>query len=92
MNAAMSMGPSAYVIAQPTPGTQVALRVTTVFYESQARRETSVVTLQENSKVAEDDDDERNDNVTLHGPNSHSECKMYKSVGNIDVLNICLTF
>lgn len=32
-----------------------------------------VVTLQKNSKMAEDDDDERNDNVTLHGPNSHSK-------------------
>jgi hypothetical protein len=48
-----------------------------------------VITMQEKSKMAEDNNDERNDNVPSPGPKSHSEY-MSESVGHLGVLNIAL--
>jgi len=68
-------------MTQPCPVIHFAVRVTTAFQERQVRKvrgnvRVKIITMHEKGKVAEDNDDERNDNVPSPGPNSHPEHKI----------------
>lgn len=47
------------------------------------------ITMQEKTKVTEDDNNERGNNVPSPGPNSHSEDRS-EAVGNLDLMNVAL--